>query len=350
MQDKIKVLIIDDSALVRKIMTELLAQSHDIEVVGAAPDPFIAREKIKLLNPDVLTLDVEMPRMDGITFLGNLMRLRPMPVIMVSTLTERGAEVTLQALELGAVDYVAKPKVDLERQLFEFRDEIVEKIRMAAHSNIRQLDVSRSERVLAKPKPFTTAFKTTNRLVAIGSSTGGTEAIKEILQDLPADFPAIVIVQHIQDAFSKPFANRMNTVTQMSVCEAEDGQPILPGHVYIAPGHSHLRVARSGSKLLCSLGQDPPVNRHRPSVDVLFESVAENVGRNALGVILTGMGGDGAVGMKKMRDAGAYTIAQDEKTCVVFGMPKEAIRHGGVEDILPLDDITDCLLKKLQES
>ncbi|MEW5756502.1 MAG: chemotaxis response regulator protein-glutamate methylesterase [Pseudomonadota bacterium] len=347
---KIKVLIIDDSALVRKILSDMLAQEHDIEVVGVAPDPFIAREKIKLLNPDVLTLDVEMPRMDGITFLGNLMRLRPMPVIMVSTLTEKGADVTLQALELGAVDYVAKPKVDLERQLVAFHDEIVEKIRMAANVNIRQLNIAHVQRVDKNPKIFTNAFKTTNRLVAIGSSTGGTEAIKEILQVLPADFPAIVIAQHIPDAFSKPFAKRMDTVTRMSVCEAEDGQQIVSGHVYIAPGHSHLRVARDGAKLVCRLGQDPPVNRHRPSVDVLFDSVAENVGVNALGVILTGMGGDGAQGMKKMRDAGAYTIAQDEKTCVVFGMPKEAIRHGGVVDILPLDAVADQLIRVLQES
>jgi two-component system chemotaxis response regulator CheB len=342
---KIKVLVVDDSALVRQIMTELLASDPDIEVVGTANDPFIARDKIKQLNPDVLTLDVEMPKMDGITFLKNLMRLRPMPVVMVSTLTEKGADVTLQALEFGAVDYVAKPKVDLQSQIESFKDEIITKVKTAASANVRRLDVTAG----TKPSVVKTlrSFSTTHKIIAVGSSTGGPEAIKELLMRMPADAPAMVIAQHIPEAFSAPFARRMDGCSQMSVCEAGDGMQILPGHVYIAPGDSHLRVVRDGARYVCELGRDEPINRHRPSVEALFDSVTENVGKNAVGVMLTGMGADGAEAMKRLHDAGAYTIAQDAKSSVVWGMPGEAVKRGGVDEQQPLEKIAGRLMEIL---
>jgi two-component system chemotaxis response regulator CheB len=312
MTKKIKVLVIDDSALVRQILVEILKSARDIEVVGTASDPFVARERIKETNPDVLTLDVEMPRMDGLTFLANLMRLRPMPVVMVSSLTERGAETTLKALELGAVDFVSKPKVDVAGTLADFSEEILDKIRVAAGARVR----ARSGTVSAVPPKHTAdailpaaadskrLLRTTDRIVAVGASTGGTEAIREFLMGLPADSPAVVIAQHIPAAFSAPFTRRMDTLCQLSVCEPHDGQQIMPGHVYIAPGGKHLLVERDGARYLCRLNEGPPVNRHCPSVDVLFRSVAQKVGPNAVGVILTGMGDDGARGLKEMRDAG----------------------------------------------
>lgn len=338
MGNPIKVVIVDDSALIRQVLSEILSSDPGIEVVGTASDPLIARDKIKLCNPDLITLDIEMPKMDGITFLRNLMRLRPMPVLMVSSLTEKGADITLEALELGAVDYVTKPKIDTAQGLRAFSDEIIQKVKMAARARVRQLDVTRSEQ---KPvtASFTQKFNTTNKLIAIGASTGGTEAIKEVLERMPADAPAIVITQHIPELFSGAFARRMNNSCPMSVCEAADGQQILPGHVYIAPGNAHLKVERSGARFYCRLDHGDPVNRHRPSVDVLFDSVAEVVGKNAIGVILTGMGSDGAAGMKRMQEAGAPTIAQDEKTSVVWGMPGSAVQHGGVDEVLPLDAI-----------
>ena len=346
---KIRVLIVDDSALVRQLLTEILNGDPDIEVVGAAPDPYVARERIKALNPDVLTLDVEMPKMDGVTFLGNLMRLRPMPVVMVSSLTEAGADITLQALELGAVDFVTKPKVDLAHTLDEYAMEIRAKVKMAAGARVRALErvpVSASlgsvpklsaDAVLAKTGPK--HFKTTDQLIAIGASTGGTEAIKEVLMDMPADAPGIVISQHIPEAFSGPFARRMNSISAMTVYEAQDGQQILPGHVYIAPGSHHLLVVRDGARFVCKFSDGPAVNRHRPSVDVMFRSVAQNVGPNAIGVILTGMGADGAEGLKEMKEAGAITIAQDEKSSVVWGMPGEAVKRGAAEQVLALDKV-----------
>lgn len=350
---KIKVLIVDDSALIRQLLTEILGSDHRIDVVGSAADPYVAREKIKKLNPDVLTLDVEMPKMDGITFLRNLMRLRPMPVVMVSSLTEKGADITLEALEVGAVDFVSKPKLDVAEGIQEYADEIIAKVITAASVTPRiyagsNAQPSASEKLTADAVIERIAskrqFKTTDSVIAIGASTGGTEAIKEVLAVLPADTPGIVIAQHIPEAFSAPFSKRMNSVSMMSVCEAEDGQQILPGHVYIAPGSQHLMVVRSGARYICRLNDGPPVNRHKPSVDVLFRSVAENVGPNAIGVILTGMGDDGANGLLEMKEAGAVTIAQDEKTSVVWGMPGEAIKRGGVDHIVPLGKVAHTIL------
>jgi two-component system chemotaxis response regulator CheB len=335
----IKVLIVDDSALVRKLLTEMLGRHRDIEVVGAASDPYVARERIKQLNPDVITLDVEMPRMDGITFLENLMRLRPMPVVMVSSLTQRGADVTLRALELGAIDFVAKPKVDIAGDLVNYADELVAKVRMAA--------VARVNPRLSAPKAIQQVDprRTADRIVAIGASTGGTEAIREVLSALPPDAPAIVISQHIPAAFSTAFAERMNRCSAMSVCEAQDGQHILPGHVYIAPGDQHLLVERDGARYRCRLSDGPHVNRHRPSVDVMFRSVAQNVGPNALGVILTGMGDDGARGLKEMLEAGANTLAQDEASSVVWGMPGAAVKLGAAQQVVSLHRIPAEILE-----
>jgi two-component system, chemotaxis family, protein-glutamate methylesterase/glutaminase len=359
MAKKIRVLVIDDSALVRQILVEILKSAHDIEVVGTASDPFVARERIKETNPDVLTLDVEMPRMDGITFLANLMRLRPMPVVMVSSLTERGAETTFKALELGAVDFVSKPKVDVAGTLSDFSDEILTKIRMAAGARVvaRSSGVSpnavppkhSADAILPAagntPPPSRRMLRTTDRIIAVGSSTGGTEAIREFLMGLPADSPAIVIAQHIPAAFSAPFTRRMDSLCALSVCEPHDGQHIKPGHVYIAPGGKHLLVERDGAHYRCRLNDGPPVNRHCPSVDVLFRSVAQNVGPNAVGVILTGMGDDGARGLKEMRDAGAPTIAQDEASSVVWGMPGAAVKLGAVEEILPLGKVAEAVMR-----
>lgn len=352
--NKVKVLIVDDSALIRQVLTEILAADPAIEVVGTASDPYGAREKIKRLNPDVLTLDVEMPRMDGLTFLNNLMRLRPMPVVMVSSLTEKGADVTLQALELGAIDFVTKPKIDVAHSLESYANEIREKTKMAALARVKEKPASSrpiqvseklSADVILKKQSKQRLFKTTESIVAIGASTGGTEAIKEVLVRMPVDCPGIVITQHIPEAFSGPFARRMNSIAAINVYEAADGQPIVRGSAYIAPGNQHLMVVRDGARYLCRLSSGPPVNRHRPSVDVLFRSVAENVGFNAVGVLLTGMGDDGARGLKEMRDAGAPTVAQDEQTSVVWGMPGQAVKLGAVDKVLPLEMIAGQVLK-----
>ena len=348
----IRLLIVDDSALVRRILSEMLATVHDIEVVGTASDAYMAREKIKQLNPDVLTLDVEMPKMDGVSFLRNLMRLRPMPVIMVSSLTEDGAEITLDALSLGAVDYLSKPKIDLAATLGDYKEELVAKIRVAAKAKVKTLESTATfskarvaeivpslsaDAVLKKSAPR--QFRTTDRIIAIGASTGGTEAIKEVLTRLPADTPGIVIAQHIPKAFSGPFAERMNNCCQVIVCEAEHKQQVLPGHVYIAPGDRHLLLVRDGARYVCHLDDGPLVNRHKPSVDVLFRSVAQQAGKNAIGTLLTGMGRDGAEGLKEMRDCGAPTIAQDEATSVVWGMPGAAVEIGAAVEVLPLKDV-----------
>jgi two-component system chemotaxis response regulator CheB len=345
---RIRVLIVDDSALVRQLLTEMLSSDHRLEVVGTASDAHVARERIKSLNPDVLTLDVEMPRMDGITFLRNLMRLRPMPVVMVSSLTERGADVTLDALALGAVDFLAKPKIDVAAKLTEYRDELVSKVKAAAGVRVKAIVsaapmvVSPSvgaDAVLPKVAAPARQLRTTDRIIAIGASTGGTEAIKAVLMGLPADTPGIVIAQHIPKAFSEPFARRMDACCQMNVCEARDGQQILPGHAYIAPGDQHLLVTRDGARYVCRLDNGSPVNRHKPSVDVLFRSVAQNAGRNAIGMLLTGMGKDGARGLLEMREAGSRTLAQDEATSVVWGMPGEAVALNAAEKVLPLQEI-----------
>ena len=334
---KIKVLVVDDSALIRKVLTEILRADPEIEVVGAAPDPYAARDEIKRLNPDVLTLDVEMPKMDGITFLSNLMRLRPMPVVMVSSLTEQGADVTLAALELGAFDFVTKPKLDVAQGLQDYAREITAKVKAASRARVRARVPG--DRPPPAVKPTVQQYRTTDRLIAIGASTGGTEAIREVLEAMPPDAPAIVITQHIPEAFSGPFARRLDGLCAIRVLHAEHGQPILQGHAYVAPGNQHLSVVRSGARFQCQLDSNDPVNRHRPSVDVLFNSVARCVGFNAVGIILTGMGGDGARGLLAMREAGAATIAQDEKSSVVWGMPGEAVKLGAAEHVLPLERI-----------
>lgn len=368
---KIKVLIVDDSALVRQMLQEMLGADPELEVVGAAADPYMARDMIKERHPDVLTLDVEMPRMDGVSFLKNLMRLHPLPVVMVSSLTEKGADVTLQAMELGAVDFVTKPKVDLAQTFDQYAHEIRRKVKLASRVTKEALErqyiryannqqsqpkvevmppqASVSEKltadaVIKKAAQPVKHFKTTDKIIAIGASTGGTEAIKEVLMRMPASCPAIVISQHIPAAFSGPFAQRMNSVSQMTVAEAQDRQQILPGHVYIAPGDKHLLVERDGARYICRLNDGPPVNRHKPSVDVMFRSVAQNVGINAVGAILTGMGADGAVGLKEIQEIGAPTIAQDQKTSVVWGMPGEAVKLGGADFVLPLDAIAKKIL------
>jgi len=348
---RIKVLIVDDSALVRRILTEMLSSDASITVLGAAHDAYDAREKIKALNPDVLTLDVEMPRMDGLTFLRNLMRLRPMPVIMVSSLTDKGAEVTLDALSIGAVDYLPKPRSDLAATLADYREELIAKVKAAASARVRATAPTASasaDAILAKRDPLR-QLRTTERIIAIGASTGGTEAIKEVLMRLPPDTPGIVITQHIPKLFSGAFARRMDACCQLSVCEAEDGQQILRGHAYVAPGDVHLLVVRDGARYVCRLDSGPPVNRHKPSVDVLFRSVAQQAGRNAIGVILTGMGKDGALGLKEMRDAGGRTVAQDEATSIVWGMPGEAVALGGAADVLPLGDIWSHVVQLADE-
>ncbi len=340
---KIKVLIVDDSALVRQILSEILNAAPGIEVIGTAGDPLIAREKIKALNPDVITLDIEMPKMDGITFLRNLMRLRPMPVLMISTLTEKGANVTLEALELGAVDYIAKPKIDLRENLTAFSDDIIEKVKLAATANLRHHQ-NTSKESTSTAVTCKRSFKFTNRLIVIGSSTGGPEALKEVLVRLPADCPPVLVAQHIPEAFSGPFARRMNGCCTVTVCEAEDGQKILPGHVYVAPGNSHLRVDKGSDGLVCRLGQDDKINRHRPSVEALFDSVTKHVGKKAVAIMLTGMGADGADGMKRLHDSGAYCIAQDEKTSVVWGMPGEAVKRGATDEEQPLEKMTQRIM------
>ncbi|MBI3771260.1 MAG: chemotaxis response regulator protein-glutamate methylesterase [Gammaproteobacteria bacterium] len=354
--NRIKVLIVDDSALIRKLLSELISSDPELEVVGWAQDPYVAREKIRELNPDVLTLDVEMPRMDGLTFLKNLMRLRPMPVVMVSSLTEAGADVTLQALECGAIDFVTKPKIDVESGIREYRDDLVNKIKVASKVNIkaRHNALATSQNVPPKysadvvlNKGRSKHYKTTDKLIAIGASTGGTEAIKDVLIGLPPDMPGIVITQHIPEAFSAPFAARMNKLCQLEVSEAQHDQQILAGHVYIAPGNAHLLVVKNGARYRCELSDGPPVNRHRPSVDVLFRSVAQSAGPNAVGMILTGMGDDGARGLKEMLEAGARTLAQDEKSSVVWGMPGEAVKLGAAEEILPLHKISRWLIDKV---
>lgn len=343
----IKVLVIDDSALIRTLLTEIINSQPDMEVVGTAPDPLVAREKIKALNPDVLTLDVEMPKMDGLAFLEKLMRLRPMPVVMVSSLTERSSAITLHALELGAFDFVTKPKIDIVNGLEEYADELTGKIRGAARARLPRLPYRSATLTVATKNSADVVlaaerhvFATTEKIILLGASTGGTEALKVVLADMPADCPAILLAQHMPEAFTKTFAKRLDTLCKIAVKEAEHGERLLPGHAYLAPGNRHLLLKRSGANYVAELSDAPPVSRHRPSVDVLFRSAANCAGKNAIGIIMTGMGDDGATGMLEMHQAGAYTLAQDEESCVVFGMPKEAIARGGVDEIVPLHDIS----------
>ena len=345
---KIKVLIVDDSALIRGVMKEIINSQPDMEVVGVAPDPLVARDLIKQTNPDVLTLDVEMPKMDGLDFLERLMRLRPMPVVMVSSLTERGSEITMRALELGAVDFVTKPKVSIQSGMLEYTELIAEKIRIASRARLRPRTPAPGAQGHAAGvtlAPVRNTFTSSEKLIIIGASTGGTEAIKDFLVQLPPDCPGILITQHMPEGFTRSFASRLDRLCRISVKEAEGGERVLPGHAYLAPGHSHLLLVRSGANYMTKLDQGPPVNRHRPSVDVLFSSAAVSAGKNAVGVILTGMGRDGAAGMLEMKKAGAYNLAQDEASCVVFGMPKEAIAIGATHDVGPLHELPGRVLE-----
>ena len=349
----IKVLIVDDSALMRALLTEIIGGAPDLEVVGAAPDPIAAREMIKSLNPDVLTLDVEMPKMDGLEFLDRLMRLRPMPVVMISSLTERGSEVTLQALEIGAVDFVAKPRAENITLLQAYADEIRDKIRAACGAQLKRRALAQPGVATAAPPSSGTASGLSPRLlgeklIAIGASTGGTEAIKDVLTALPAEVPGIVMTQHMPESFTGSFARRLDSLSRLTVIEAKGGERIEPGHAYLAPGHSHLLVRRVGGYFVTELSQSEPVNRHRPSVDVLFRSVAEQAKQNAVGVILTGMGKDGAQGMLEMRKAGAWNIGQDQASCVVYGMPREAALVGAVDEVSPLSDVAAKIIAKLR--
>ena len=348
-------IVVDDSALVRSLLSEIINRQRDMECIGTANDPLVAREMIRELNPDVITLDVEMPRMDGIDFLGRLMRLRPMPVVMISTLTERGAEVTMKALELGAVDFVAKPRVGLASGLNELASQIVEKIRVAAVAQVRRAPAREATpgagaagAAAAAPASALLGRLSTEKLICIGASTGGTEAIKEVLVHMPADSPAIVITQHMPPGFTTSFAARLNGLCQITVKEAANGERILPGHAYIAPGGTQFRVARSGANYVAVVDDGPAVNRHKPSVEVLFKSAAAVVGRNAFGIMLTGMGNDGAAAMREMKDAGSYNYVQDEASCIVFGMPREAIAHGAADEVLPLGQIAPALIARLR--
>ncbi|HNV58392.1 MAG TPA: chemotaxis response regulator protein-glutamate methylesterase [Rhodoferax sp.] len=353
---KIRVIVVDDSALVRGLLAEIINRQKDMECVGAANDPLIAREMIRELNPDVITLDIEMPKMDGIDFLSKLMRLRPMPVVMISTLTERGGEVTMRALELGAVDFVAKPKIGVADGLRDLADQIVEKVRIAASAHVHRVDL-RSQAGSApissiprSPWQLSLGRHSTEKLIFIGASTGGTEAIKEILTRMPADSPAIAITQHMPPGFTTSFAARLNGMCQIEVGEAVHGERVLPGHAYIAPGGKQFRIEKSGANYVCVVEDGEPVNRHRPSVEVLFKSAARVVGGNAVGVMLTGMGNDGAIAMKEMRDAGSYNFVQDEASCIVFGMPREAILVGAADEVLPVLDIAGAILARLGPS
>ncbi len=352
MNKKISVVVVDDSALVRSLLTEIINRQHDMQCVGAASDPLVAREMIRELNPDVITLDVEMPRMDGLEFLSRLMRLRPMPVVMVSTLTEQGAEITLRALEMGAVDFVAKPRIGISSGLNELAGDIVDKIRVAASAHVKRqagapAPAERAPQGAVEVPRAPLPRLSTEKIICIGASTGGTEAIREVLVPMPADAPAIVITQHMPPGFTTSFAARLDSLCRIRVAEARDGERILPGHAYIAPGGHHLRIDRSGSNYVAVVEDTEPVNRHRPSVEVLFKSAARVLGPNALGVMLTGMGADGAQAMREMKDAGSYNYVQDEASCVVFGMPRMAIQHGAAHEILPLTQIAPALLARL---
>ncbi len=346
---KIKVLCVDDSALIRSVMTEIINSQPDMTVVGTAADPLVARDLIKATNPDVLTLDVEMPRMDGLEFLEKLMRLRPMPVVMVSSLTERGSEIALRALELGAIDFVTKPRLGVRDGLLNYTELIAGKIRAAACARVAAARPSAPRPADAPQESLLRSpLLSTEKLIIIGASTGGTEAIREVLQPLPPDSPAVLIAQHMPGGFTKSFAQRLDSLSRIHVKEAEHGERVLPGYAYIAPGGFHMSLARSGANYVAHLDQEPPVNRHRPSIDVLFDSAAKHAGKNAIGMILTGMGKDGAEGLLRMRKAGAHTLAQDEASCVVFGMPREAIAIGAADEVAPLGEMCRRVLNHLR--
>lgn len=350
---KTKVLIVDDSALIRQVLSQMLTRDQSLAVVGTAADPYAAWDKIKTLHPDVLTLDVEMPRMDGLVFLEKLMRLHPIPVVMVSSLTEKGCETTLRALELGAIDFVTKPKIDIEDGTNALASEIVAKVKTAAAARVKgRRGVAPLPQPKAKEYPLIQEHRAlltgTEKVIAVGASTGGTEALRLFLSALPADAPGVVVVQHMPEQFTRAFARRLDSVCRIRVSEAQHGDRILPGYALIAPGNSHMEVTRSGANYYVQLNMEAPVHHHRPSVDVLFHSCARALGVNAVGVIMTGMGSDGAQGLLAMHRAGAWTVAQDEASCIVFGMPKEAIAVGAVDDVVSLEKIPVTVLQRVR--
>ena len=339
---KIKVLVVDDSAIVRKIFSEELSKFPDIEVAGTAPDPYVARDKIVKLEPDVITLDIEMPRMDGLTFLKKLMRYYPLPVIIVSSLTPRGGKLTLEALDIGAVEVIAKPGGSYT--VGDMTNQLAEKIRAASEVKIVKKAPGNQPAPLAS-EPVRALTKTSNKVIAIGASTGGTEALKNVLSRMPSNSPGIVVVQHMPAKFTTAFAERLNGICQVTVREARDNDSVNPGTALIAPGNYHMILRRSGARYYVQVKTGPMVHHQRPAVDVLFKSTAQYAGPNSIGVILTGMGADGAEGLLEMKQAGAKTIAQDEKTCVVFGMPKEAIKMGAVDKVVPLDRVAQEIMR-----
>jgi two-component system chemotaxis response regulator CheB len=346
---KIRVLIVDDSRMIRDVLTDILKEQEDIEVVGAAADAFEARDMIRDLKPDVVTLDVEMPKMNGLEFLDKLMRARPTPVVMISAFTERGSEVTFRALELGAVEFVTKPKLN-EQTPDDYGTLIAEKIRAAKSARLkppRRTDFGAPAAPVVQKRPVPRGVRTSEKLIAVGASTGGTEAIREFLVGMPVECPGIVIVQHMPENFTRMFAERLNGLCQITVKEAEHNDPILPGHAYIAPGGKHLWVKRDEGSLIAKLSTEPPMSLHRPAVDFLFLSCAKFVGKDCVGVIMTGMGRDGSKGMLEMKNAGAWNIAQDEATSVIFGMPKEAIDIGAVHEVVPLSRLRERALARI---
>jgi two-component system chemotaxis response regulator CheB len=345
----IKVLVVDDSALVRSLLAEIIRSMPDMVLVGAAPDAYVARDMVNEFAPDVITLDIEMPRMDGLSFLEKLMGARPTPVVMISTLAEEGAEATLRALELGAVDYIPKPKLGVSSGIREYADLIVEKLRAAASVKVKPLVKSNRTVIAGTEKiPLTSKLMGTEKIIAIGASTGGTEAIKDLLVQLPAAVPGIVMTQHMPPGFTRTYAERLNRLTRLHVVEAKGGERILPGHAFLAPGGFHMLVERSGADYILKLSEGEPVHRHRPAVDVMMQSAALAGGKNVLGILLTGMGKDGAKGMLDIRNSGGYTFAQDEASCVVYGMPKEAVLCGAVDETVELDKMGAALLEKIK--
>ncbi len=344
----VKVLVVDDSALVRSLLSEIIDKTPGLELVGAAPDAFVARDMVNQFAPDVITLDIEMPRMDGLSFLEKLMAAKPTPVVMISTLTEEGADATLRALELGAVDFLPKPKLGVAEGIREYTDLIVEKITTASKIKVKPLQRKTSIDISANEKISSKQLQGTEKIIAIGASTGGTEAIKDLLIQFPSAVPGIVMTQHMPPGFTRTYAERLNKCTRLHVVEAKGGERILPGHAYLAPGGYHLVVARSGADYVVKLSDAEPVHRHRPAVDVMMDSVAKVGGKNVIGVLLTGMGKDGAQGMLDIRNQGGFTFAQDEASCVVYGMPKEAVAIGGVDQTVELLKMGEAILSKLK--
>ena len=344
----IKVLVVDDSALIRQLLEQIVRSAPDMVFVGAAKDAYVARDMVNQFSPDVITLDIEMPRMDGLTFLQKLMRARPTPVVMISTLTEKGSEATMKALELGAVDFIPKPRLGITEGMAAYAETILDKIRAAAASRTALLRRPATPRPKSGSVQQITGITGTEKLIGIGASTGGTEAIKEVLQDLPANMPAVLITQHMPAGFTRSFAARLNGLSAMTVKEAEHGERILPGHAYLAPGDRHLKLTRSGANYEVCLSDGEPVNRHKPAVDVMFDSLAELAAGNSVGVLLTGMGKDGAIGMLHLKEQGAVTVAQNEQSCLVYGMPRAAVEIGAATEVLPLEDIAAYLVELMR--